>query len=67
MPKKIFFKDKNTKGRDIKIKEDKIRNNEISTSPDIFLKKLKKYSVKNLTHVTNDTGETRHYTPAAQE
>jgi len=33
----------------------------------IFDKKSKKSIIKDLTHVTNDTGKTRHYTPAAQE
>lgn len=36
--------------------------------PLLFGKKSKKISiVKPLAHVYNDTGETRHYTPAAQE
>lgn len=36
--------------------------------PILFGKKSKKISViKPLTHVGNDTGKTRHYTPAAQE
>jgi hypothetical protein len=33
----------------------------------IFDKKSKKYLINDLTHITNDTGKTRHYTPAAQE
>lgn len=33
----------------------------------IFEKKEKKISNKDLTHITSDTGESRHYTPAAQE
>lgn len=36
--------------------------------PLLFSKKSKKISiVKPLTHINNDTGKTRHYTPAAQE
>lgn len=35
--------------------------------PVLFNNKNKKNIVKNLTHVYNDTGKTRHYTPAAQE
>jgi hypothetical protein len=33
----------------------------------LFEKKHQKPLVKNLTHITSDTGITRHYTPAAQE
>lgn len=36
--------------------------------PMLFTKKSKKISIiKPLTHINNDTGKTRHYTPAAQE
>jgi hypothetical protein len=36
--------------------------------PLLFGKKSKKISiVKPLAHIYNDTGNTRHYTPAAQE
>jgi hypothetical protein len=39
-----------------------------SNLPLLFGKKSKKISiVKPLTHINNDTGKTRHYTPAAQE
>jgi hypothetical protein len=43
---------------------------EIATTnlPVLFGKKSKKISIiKPLTHIDNDTGKTRHYTPAAQE
>lgn len=33
----------------------------------LFEKKNKEILNKKLTHITNDTGKTRHYTPAAQE
>ena len=33
----------------------------------LFEKKYQKPLIKNLTHITSDTGITRHYTPAAQE
>ena len=33
----------------------------------IFNKKTKKAVIKDLVHITNDMGVTRHYTPAAQE
>jgi hypothetical protein len=46
---------------------DEIMNSEEKMSLNIFDKKSKKYKIKNLMHLTNDTGETRHYTPAAQE
>ena len=42
-------------------------NIETKMISDIFNKKSKKFLIKDLTHVTNDTGKTRHYTPAAQE
>lgn len=36
--------------------------------PVLFGKKSKKISIiKPLTHINNDTGNARHYTPAAQE
>jgi hypothetical protein len=36
--------------------------------PVLFANKTKKVEVKRpLTHIKNDTGLTRHYTPAAQE
>lgn len=35
--------------------------------PALFDKKYKSISDNALVHVTNITGETRHYTPAAQE
>jgi phosphopentomutase len=36
--------------------------------PVLFNKKSQKTSIiKPLTHINNDTGKTRHYTPAAQE
>ena len=43
---------------------------EIATSnlPVLFGKKSKKINIiKPLTHIGNDTGKARHYTPAAQE
>lgn len=47
---------------------DSRKDNHISSNtPILFKKKNKKNIVKNLTHVFNDTGKTRHYTPAAQE
>lgn len=33
----------------------------------LFEKKNKEILNKKLTHITSDTGKTRHYTPAAQE
>lgn len=41
-----------------------VKKNNISV---LFEKKYQKPLVKNLTHITSDTGITRHYTPAAQE
>jgi hypothetical protein len=38
-----------------------------NNTPVLFNKKNNKTLVKNLTHALNDTGKTRHYTPAAQE
>jgi hypothetical protein len=55
------------------MKELKTYNNipaEIATGnlPVLFGKKSKKISIiKPLTHIDNDTGKARHYTPAAQE
>lgn len=50
---------------DTKIYDD---NKDINLNiPVLFNNKNKKNIVKNLTHVYNDTGKTRHYTPAAQE
>lgn len=43
-------------------------NDNSKNLPLLFGKKSKKISiVKPLAHVYNDTGNTRHYTPAAQE
>lgn len=39
----------------------------LDNTPIIFEKKSKKILVKSLTHINNDTGKTKHYTPAAQE
>jgi hypothetical protein len=36
-------------------------------SPVLFNKKMKKLVIKPLKHIYSDTGESRHYTPAAQE
>ena len=46
---------------------DKRMNIEKKMISDIFDKKSKKSILKDLTHVNNDTGKSRHYTPAAQE
>ena len=46
---------------------DKRMNIEKKMMSDIFDKKSKKSIIKDLIHVTNDTGKTRHYTPGAQE
>jgi hypothetical protein len=46
---------------------DKTMNIEKKMISDIFYKKSKKSGIKDLIHVTNDTGKTRHYTPASQE
>lgn len=35
--------------------------------PKIFKNKIKKIVNKPLTYIKNDTGKTRHFTPAAQE
>jgi hypothetical protein len=48
-------------------KDSKRMNTETKMISDIFDKKRKKHIIKDLTHVTNDTGKIRHYTPAAQE
>jgi hypothetical protein len=51
-------------------KEIKVINKELNTSlnePIIFSKKKKESSIKTLRYINNDTGRTRHYTPAAQE
>lgn len=47
--------------------DDKKMKIETKILSDIFDKKSKKSILKDLTHVNNDTGKTRHYTPAAQE
>lgn len=39
----------------------------VHNTPVLFEKKNKKILVKPLTHIKNDTGKTKHYTPAAQE
>jgi hypothetical protein len=49
------------------IRDNKKVNIETKMISDIFDKKSKIYPIKDLTHVTNDSGKTRHYTPAAQE
>jgi hypothetical protein len=36
-------------------------------TPEIFNKKINKVNNKPLEYITNDTGKTRHYPPAAQE
>jgi hypothetical protein len=41
----------------------KIKNN----TPLLFNKKIKNIVIKPLIYVRNDTGKTKHYTPAAQE
>jgi len=51
----------------ISVAGDKPAINAILNVPQIFNKKSKKIVFKPLTYVTNDTGKTRHYTPAAQE
>ena len=43
------------------------KNNIDNNVPIIFNKKSKKIVFKPLTYVNNDTGKTRHFTPAAQE
>lgn len=45
--------------------EDPLRN--IINTPLIFKKKENKSLIKPLDYVLNDTGQTRHYPPAAQE
>ena len=50
--------------------EKKISNSQYNPEqnvPILFQKKIKINIVKPLTHIENDTGITRHYTPAAQE
>lgn len=49
------------------IEKEKIMDNNGENISDIFDKKTKKSLISNLTHITNDMGKTRHYTPAAQE
>jgi hypothetical protein len=45
-----------------------MQNETHNNLPILFGKKTKKVEViKPLTHIENDTGKTRHYTPAAQE
>jgi hypothetical protein len=39
----------------------------IFNTPEIFNKKINKVINKPLEYITNDTGKTRHYPPAAQE
>jgi len=39
----------------------------IINTPEIFNKKINKVINKPLDYITNDTGKTRHYPPAAQE
>jgi hypothetical protein len=36
-------------------------------TPKLFNNKIKKIVNKPLTYIKNDTGKTRHFTPAAQE
>ncbi len=53
-----------------KDKEIKVIKKELNTyfnKPIIFNKKKKESSIKTLRYINNDTGRTRHYTPAAQE
>lgn len=35
--------------------------------PILFNKKIKKVIIKPLNYISNDTGKSRHFTPAAQE
>lgn len=46
-----------------KYQDKNLKNN----TPIIFNKKLKKIVTKPLVFIKNDTGKTRHFTPAAQE
>ncbi len=48
-------------------KDLKIMDIEKKVISDIFDKKIQKSVIKDLTHATNDSGKSRHYTPAAQE
>lgn len=52
-----------------KINEPKIINNHVNDNkPVLFKSKIKKVILrKNLKVIKNDTGRTRHYTPASQE
>ena len=43
------------------------RFNEEDNRPKLFNKKNKNIDIKALTYLENDTGKTRHFTPAAQE
>jgi hypothetical protein len=38
-----------------------------NNTPTIFIKKLKKSSIKKINYISNDAGKVKHFTPAAQE
>ena len=44
-----------------------IKTSVVHDTPEIFNKKRNKVLNKPLEYITNDTGKTRHYPPAAQE
>lgn len=67
--------DKNNNGKSVvifnsqELKKGKSNQAEIKKidSPNIFLKKKSITDIKRIKFVSNDTGKTRHFPPAAQE